>query len=123
MIIQVDIDGTICEKLEDAKGRYPEATYADIKPFTPRIQELNALKDNGHYIIYMCYRLGTDGVDLKVFTQKQLNSWGARYDLLNMANRKIDILISDIAYNSESWFHARQKMHMIESYKNLKPIE
>jgi hypothetical protein len=123
MIIQVDIDGTICELLSDVKSRFSNATYADVRPYTNRIQEINALKENGHYIIYMCYRLGTDGIDLKVFTQKQLQSWGAKYDLLNMANRKIDIYISDIAYNSESWFHARQRLHSIESYKNVKPLD
>jgi len=122
MIIQVDIDGTICELLDDVKSKFPDATYADVKPYFSRIQEINALRDNGHFIIYMCHRLHTDGIDLKVFTQKQLHAWGAKYDLLNMANRKIDIYISDIAYNSESWFHARQKFHMIECY-NVNPLD
>ena len=49
-IIYVDVDGTICENLEDMKEKQPDATYADAKPFHNRIKIINELFDEGHEI-------------------------------------------------------------------------
>ena len=71
-IIYVDVDGTICENLEDMKEKQPDATYADAKPFHNRIKIINELFDEGHEIHYWTARGTVSGTDYTELTTQQL---------------------------------------------------
>ena len=77
-IIYVDVDGTICENLEDMKEKQPDATYADAKPFHNRIKIINELFDEGHEIHYWTARGVHSGIDWTELTKTQLLKWGVK---------------------------------------------
>ena len=102
----IDIDGTICTT---TVGRgYEKAT-----PYTNRIQQINELYDEGHYIIFFTARaMGRfvgDPEDrqkaeeiMRPLTEKQLEEWGVKYH--------------------ELWFKAHDATHYIDD-KALRPEE
>tara|TARA_R110001583_G_C5612887_1_gene405474 strand:+ start:1003 stop:1299 length:297 start_codon:yes stop_codon:yes gene_type:complete len=96
MIINVDIDGTICT---NTYGNYELA-----KPFFRNIQKINKLHDSGHHIIYWTARGGTTNIDWTELTEKQLKHWGAKYHKLILGKPHYDLYIDDKSINSMNFF-------------------
>jgi hypothetical protein len=97
MIYCFDLDGTLCNNTD---GFYEKAT-----PFTERIQKVNLLYDEGHYIIIDTARGSTTGIDWYDVTKKQLDMWGIKYHKL-IVGKKIhaDIFIDDKSINDKIFF-------------------
>jgi len=104
----VDIDGTICVPGETEKTRYTGAT-----PIQDRIDKINKLYDEGHYITYLTARgMGRTGnnVDQSVrffyeLTANQLKEWGCKYHLLRLGKPSGDYYIDDKGVNSDDFFN------------------
>ena len=96
-IIIVDIDGTICSQtgepgsVEDAYG------FKNAEPFTKRIEYLNNLHDEGHFIHYYTARGALTGIDHLKETKEQLDSWGVKYNDLAVFKPFYDVWIDDKA--------------------------
>ena len=106
----VDIDGTICSP---TVGR----AYEKAEPWKQRIDKLNKLYDEGHYIIYFTARaMGRFSEEeylvagakasavLFELTQSQLKEWGAKYHELIMGKPHADYFIDDKGINSDEFF-------------------
>lgn len=86
-IIYVDIDGTICTSAKP---------YSDAKPILHHINKINKLFHEGHTIIYYTARGAASGIDYTELTEKQLNDWGCKYNLLRMNHKPdYDLYICD----------------------------
>ena len=97
-LIMVDIDGTICKNPHDPKDpKAPQGGFVDAVPFPDRIEYINSLHDEGHYIMYWTARGCYDGTDYKAQTQEQLKNWGCRYSELNVFKPAYDVWIDDKA--------------------------
>ena len=97
-LIMVDIDGTICMNPHDPKDpKVPQGGFVDAVPFPDRIEYINSLHDEGHYIMYWTARGCYDGTDYKAQTQEQLKNWGCRYSELNVFKPAYDVWIDDKA--------------------------
>ena len=106
----IDIDGTICTP---TVGR----DYHKAEPWKDRIEVLNKLYDEGHYIIYFTARaMGRFSEEkhqiaqakasavLFELTQKQLDDWGAKYHELIMGKPHADLFIDDKGMNCNDFF-------------------
>jgi len=102
MIIYVDIDETICSHPDTNDG---PRDYANAIPLQDRISKINALYEQGENIIYWTARGTVTGIDWKDLTEKQLKSWGAKYDELKMGKPAYDLFIDDKNINSERFFN------------------
>ena len=107
-----DIDGTICN---NTWGKYEEA-----EPWMDRINYVNNLYDEGHYIIYMTARGASKwdpsfgvpaGADTKVdfdkmfnFTDNQLKGWGCKYQELRLGKPNADYYVDDRAVTDGHFF-------------------
>ena len=96
-VIIVDIDGTICEQVGDPGKSSDAQGLENAKPFTKRIEYLNLLYDEGHYIHYWSSRGCWTGVDLLERTRKQLDSWGVKYNDVAVFKPFYDVWIDDKA--------------------------
>ena len=108
----VDIDGTIC-----TPGTCKSCQYEGATPNKDRIEKINKLYDEGHYIIYMTARAMGRNKDLpnaeatikaeevlKPLTKLQLDIWGCKYHELIMGKPHADYFIDDKAVNDEDFF-------------------
>lgn len=101
----VDIDGTICEQMNNF-------AYGTGKVFYDRINHLNNLYDNGDEIIYYTARgMGEFDGSYRLaqekwynVTESQLKTWGAKYTKLIIGKYSGDCYIDDKAINSEQFF-------------------
>lgn len=91
-----DIDGTICQ---NTFGDYELAA-----PFTERIEFINSLFNAGNEIIMFTARGSTTGIDWYEFTEKQLKSWGLKFNKLLMGKTYADIFIDDKGIEAEAFF-------------------
>lgn len=89
----VDIDGTICTKTNSC--------YYDSKPIYQNIDVFNLLYEKGHQIHYWTARGANSGKNWDELTVQQLNSWGVRYNSINMGKPHYDIWIDDKAINAK----------------------
>jgi len=102
-VIIVDIDGTICSQVGDPSKPINSDDTTEVggldnaKPFTKRIEYLNMLYDEGHYIHYWTSRGCWTGVDLLERTRKQLDSWGVKYNDVAVFKPFYDVWIDDKA--------------------------
>ena len=108
----IDIDGTICTP---TVGR----DYHKAEPWKDRIEVLNNLYDEGHYIIYFPARamgrfseephsiasVKAEGV-LFELTQDQLKSWGVKYNEFIMGKPHDDLFIDDTWWQCDSFFES-----------------
>ena len=109
-LIYVDVDGTICSQHNSPDFKDQPRDYMNIKPYRDRIQVINELYDQGHTIVYWTARGCLSGVDHSELTKEQLLRWGAKYHKLEMGNKPhFDMYICDKSFNSESWFHSKEK--------------
>jgi hypothetical protein len=101
----IDIDGTICEQMNNF-------AYGKGKVFFDRIQYLNNLYDEGNEIIYYTARgMGEFDGSYRLaqekwynITESQLKTWGAKYTKLIIGKYSGDYYIDDKAINSEQFF-------------------
>ena len=102
----IDIDGTICDKVEGT-------TYASSKPKRDRINVINQLYDEGHYIVYLTARgMGRHNnnaklaeADMRYITELQLKEWGCKYHELHMGKPAGDVYIDDKGINDNDFFN------------------
>ena len=109
-IIYVDVDGTICQNRDDLRDQDISIAYSDVKPYPDRISQINALYDEGHTIFYWTARGCHSGEDYTDLTKQQFLEWGVKYHDLQVGNKPhFDMYICDKSYNSESFFHYRER--------------
>ena len=95
----IDIDGTICSQRVFSKERAPddEVSFREAVPFPKRIEYMNSLYDDGHYIIYWSARGYDSGIDFLKESRKQLDSWNVKYNECVVFKPNYDIWIDDKA--------------------------
>ena len=96
MIYCFDIDGTICTNTE---GFYESAI-----PFRERITYINQLYEDGHTIKMFTARGSGTGKDWRQLTEKQLQTWGVKYNELILGKPEADLFIDDKAINDVNYF-------------------
>ncbi len=107
-----DIDGTIC-----TPGTCKSCQYEGSTPKKDRIEKINKLYDEGHYIIYMTARAMGRNKDLpnaeaaskaeevlKPLTKLQLDIWGCKYHELIMGKPHADFFIDDKGIKDQDFF-------------------
>ena len=82
----VDIDGTICSQEKD---------YSKAQPFLDRIQKINNLYDNGHYVVYFTARGTETGIDWREVTENQFKEWSVKYHEMIFGKPSADYYIDD----------------------------
>ena len=96
MNIYVDIDNTICIT-DDSHGI---DKYKKSIPLYSKIHHINELYDKGNIIRYWTARGNKSGIDYRVLTTTQLETWGCKYHELIMGSKpSFDLLIDDKAMN------------------------
>ena len=109
-IIYVDVDGTISYNPELPGFKDRHADYEKAKPIPHRIAMINELYDEGHTIVYWTARGCRSGIDHTELTKTQLLEWGAKYHRVEVGNKPhFDMYICDKSYNSESFFHYKER--------------
>lgn len=109
-IIYVDVDGTICDNPELPNFKDTSVDYAKAIPLQKRIRHINQLYDEGHTIVYWTARGCNSGIDHTELTKNQLLEWGAKYHRVEVGNKPhFDMYICDKSFNSESWFHNKER--------------
>jgi len=101
----IDIDGTICTTVSGG-------TYESASPIVHRIQKINKLYDEGHYIVYLTargmgrYDNNTDLAKARFhdITKLQLRLWGCKYHELFLGKPSGDFYIDDKGVNSNEFF-------------------
>jgi hypothetical protein len=102
----IDIDGTICDKLEHQE-------YECSKPKKDRISLINKLYDEGHYITYLTARgmrrYSNDSklaeAHFRYITELQLKEWGCKYHKLFLGKPSGDVYIDDKGMNANDFFN------------------
>ena len=79
MYIMVDIDGTICHCPGNPKTSKDQFGFRKAVPYPKRIDFMNSLHDEGHFLHYWTARGCWDGEDYLQETREQLDSWGVKY--------------------------------------------
>ncbi|MGI4751208.1 MAG: hypothetical protein ACRYFB_11275 [Janthinobacterium lividum] len=105
MKICIDLDGVICKLKEEGE------TYADLLPVKGAPESLQALKENGHYIIINTARhmktcqgnLGAVGAKISLITLKWLEQYEIPYDEIYFGKPHADVYIDDNAYRFLDW--------------------
>lgn len=102
----VDIDGTICETdtYDPNSDQFPD--YSESSPIQDRIEQINALYDDGHEIHYWTARGSVSGINWTDYTTKQLDSWGVKYHSVSTGKPDYDIWIDDKAREARVYFEA-----------------
>jgi phosphatidate phosphatase PAH1 len=101
----IDIDGTICTASSDGD-------YESASPIVHRIQKINKLYDEGHYIVYLTargmgrYDNNSDLAKARFYdiTELQLRLWGCKYHKLMLGKPSGDFYIDDKGINSNEFF-------------------
>lgn len=91
-----DIDDTILK----TKGH----DYMGAVPIPGRIEFVNKLYDEGHYIMYYTARNTHTTKDWTAFTLWQLRHYGAKFHRLSTDKQHYDIWVDDKSMNSEDFF-------------------
>ena len=97
MYIMVDIDGTICHCPGDPKTSKDQFGFRKGVPYPKRIDFMNSLYDEGHFLHYWTARGCWDGEDYLQETREQLDSWGVKYNDVAVFKPLYDIWIDDKA--------------------------
>lgn len=95
--LRIDIDNTICVVPESQD-------FTKATPVTERIEIINELYDSGEYkIIYWSSRAKKNDSVVQKLTEKQLNSWGAKFHKLKLGKPKYHLLVDNHCCFS-NWF-------------------
>ena len=109
-MIFVDVDGTICDNEQLPNFDDQPMDYTKATPIPDRINHINELYDEGHHITYWTARGCRSGLDHRQLTIDQLRDWGCKYHDLQVGNKPhFDMYICDKSWNSESFFHYRER--------------
>ena len=109
-IIYVDVDGTICNNPELPNFSDQSLDYSKAEPLYARIDAINTLYDEGHNITYLTARGCHSVNDFTELTRNQLDEWGCKYHDIQVGNKPhFDMYICDKSYNSESFFHYKER--------------
>jgi len=103
----VDIDGTIC-----TPGPTDDTRYVGATPIQDRIDKINKLYDDGHYIVYLTARgMGRHKNSRNLaykefhdFTFEQLEFWGCKFHELHLGKPSGDYYVDDKGINSDDFF-------------------
>jgi hypothetical protein len=87
-VIYVDIDETICETPNPR-------IYENANPIVENIEKINKLYDEGNTIVYWTARGSRKQIDWYDLTEKQLLSWGAKFNELRVDKPYYDLFIDD----------------------------
>lgn len=80
------------------------SAYETSEPDSYVVQQINALRQEGHRVLIMTARGCRSGIDHTELTKFQLNQWGVGYDELIMDKKPYaDIFIDDRAVNINDW--------------------
>ena len=109
MIYVIDIDGTICDKLECRE----DADYETSIPKLDRIHKINSLYDEGHTIKYLTARGMGRYSDSRILAHKhfyditynQLKSWACKFHQLILGKPAGDIYIDDKGISDNDFFN------------------
>ena len=94
----IDLDNTLCFT--------KESNYEESSPIQERINKVNELKSEGHYIVIWTARGTKTGIDRRELTEKQLADWGVNYDELLLGKPDYDVYIDDKSFNVDSFWRA-----------------
>ena len=95
MIINVDIDETICYYAVNRDKSKP-GNYSLAIPLPENIKKINKLYEEGHHITYYTARGTLTGRDYFSLTETQLKQWGAKYHKLITGEKPFyDLMICD----------------------------
>ena len=109
-IIYVDVDGTICDNPMMPDFADQSLDYSKAEPHYARIDVINNLYDKGHNITYWTARGCHSGNDFTELTRNQLDEWGCKFHHLVVGTKPhFDMYICDKSYNSESFFHYKER--------------
>lgn len=97
MIYFVDIDNTICF----TNGM----DYENSVPNKEMITYINSLFETGNTVIYWTSRGVMSGNDYREITEKQLESWGCKYNELRLDKPYFDCMIDDKVINVKNINH------------------
>mgnify|MGYP003134093156 FL=1 len=95
--IMIDIDGTICKTPGNHESANDQLGFREAIPYEKRIEYLNKLYDEGHFLHYWTARGCWDGEDYLQETREQLDSWGVKYNDVAVFKPLYDIWIDDKA--------------------------
>ena len=102
-----DLDNTLCDTLKNEDGRW---RYFEAEPFRDRIEVVNKLFDEGHYIIIETARGCDSKINHYVKTFDQLRSWGLKFHTLRTGVKYAATwYIDDKAINSEDFFSGKHQ--------------
>jgi hypothetical protein len=103
MIYVFDLDNTLCNTQKKEDGNWD---YLNAKPFPERVNIVNNLFDNGHYIIIETARGCVSKKNWYEQTYKQLMDFGLKFNELRTGVKfNADFFIDDKAINSEDFFN------------------
>jgi len=98
MIYGFDLDNTLCVT---ERGDYKNAT-----PIKERIEQVNKLFEQGHFIKIDTARGSVTGEDWLSLTKEQLNDWGVKYHEVRVGFKPFcDVYVGDEAINDKDFFH------------------
>ena len=96
----IDLDGTLCS---NTFGEYKQAV-----PVQYAIDQVNHLHSAGHKIKIFTARGSTSGIDWRITTENQLQSWGVKYDELILGKPEADVYVDDKALNASEWVDSKE---------------
>jgi hypothetical protein len=97
-----DLDNTLCDTLKKPDGNWD---YLGARPFVERVNKVNELYDQGHYIIVETARGCVSGKDWYPQTYDQIVSFGLKFhELRTGVKMNADFFIDDKAINDKDFF-------------------
>ena len=104
-----DLDNTLCDTKKNNEGNWD---YLGAKPFVDRVEMVNNLFLNGHYIIIETARGCVSKKNWYEQTHNQLVSFGLKFHELRTGVKfNADYFIDDKAINSEDFFNGYNKQN------------
>jgi capsule biosynthesis phosphatase len=105
MRIIIDLDGTICHLKKS------DQTYADLKPLPGAVEKLNALKNDGWYIVIQTARnmatqesnIGKVIKNIGKITLDWLEEFEVPYDEIYFGKPNGQVYLDDRAHRFEGW--------------------
>ena len=103
-----DLDGTLCTLEVDGMKegiKKDVLQYDNAKPIQDRIDFVNKLYEEGHYIIIETARGRISGKDWQELTSRQVNEWGIlHHELRTGTKQAADIYVDDKGIHADLFF-------------------
>ena len=92
-----DLDETICLTPSDRQ-------YKNAIPYTPVVERINSLYEEGHEITIFTARGSSSGIDYSDLNREQLSRWGVKYHkLIDKGKPSYDLFVDDKAISASEW--------------------